>query len=199
VTRLVQLQHGSTRRVALVDEPQLRLLTGRSSILGLAEESVAQSVALTALVDRTATAERVEYDSVYSGASTWRLLPPIDHPEPARCLVSGTGLTHLGSAASRNAMHGKSDSELTDSMRMFRWGLEGGRPPEGRCGAPPEWFYKGCGVLLKTTGEPLLVPGYAEDGGEEAEIAGIYVIDPEGPASGCVKTSQLFAGAGAGH
>ena len=39
----------------------------------------------------------------------WRLLPPIDHPaEPARCIVSGTGLTHFGSARDRHAMHGSS-------------------------------------------------------------------------------------------
>jgi hypothetical protein len=180
VIRIVQLQNGSTRRVALVDEPHLRLLRGPSSVLGLADESITRSLALSEVVARAATPEGLDYDAVYAGVSTWRLLVPIDHPEPARCLVSGTGLTHLGSAASRNAMHGKTDSELTDSMRMFQWGLEGGRPPRGRCGRAPEWFYKGTGAILKAAGEPLFVPGYAEDGGEEAEIAGIYMIDPEG-------------------
>ena len=106
---------------------------------------------------------------------------PIDHPEPARCLVSGTGLTHFGSAASRDKMHAETITEnLTDSMRMFRAGLEGGRPEPNRCGAPPEWFYKGNGTVLRAHGEELLVPGYAEDGGEEAEIAGVYVIDADG-------------------
>ena len=77
-------------------------------------------------------------------------------------------------------MHGKSDSELTDSMRMFRMGLEGGRPDGGRIGAAPEWFYKGNGTVLRTTGDVLEVPGYAEDGGDEAEVAGVYVVDAEG-------------------
>ena len=72
--------------------------------------------------------ESLLYDEVYAGTSPWRLMTPIDHPEPAHCLVSGTGLTHLGSAAHRQAMHGKDDADLTDSMRMFRAGLEGGRP-----------------------------------------------------------------------
>ena len=45
-------------------------------------------------------------------------------PSRRRCLVSGTGLTHLGSAENRAAMHGRSESDLTDSMRMFRLGLE---------------------------------------------------------------------------
>jgi hypothetical protein len=180
VTRLVQIQHGSTRRVALVDEPHLRLLRRVESVLELANRAIAESISLTALIEREVTIERLDYDSVYAGASAWRLLVPIDHPEPARCLVSGTGLTHIGSAASRNAMHGKSDSELTDSMRMFRSGLEGGRPVQGCVGTAPEWFYKGTGTLLKATGDPLLVPGYADDGGEEAEVAGIYVVDPDG-------------------
>src|SRR6266487_4343408 len=36
-----------------------------------------------------------------------RVLAPLLHPEPARCLVSGTGLTHYGSAATRDSMHKK--------------------------------------------------------------------------------------------
>ena len=58
--------------------------------------------------------------------------------------------------------------------------IEGGRPEKGNCGAAPEWFYKGNGTALRAIGEVLQVPGYAEDGGEEAEIAGIYVIDRDG-------------------
>jgi len=179
-TRLVQLHQGTARRVARVDEPNLRLLSGVDSIVDLADAAIIAGVPATTLVDRHSSSDVIDYEAVYSGASEWRLLVPIDHPEPARCLVSGTGLTHLGSAASRNAMHGKSDAELTDSMRMFRSGLEGGRPSHGHCGTAPEWFYKGNGTVLRTTGEELLVPGYAEDGGEEAEIAGIYVIGPDG-------------------
>ncbi len=178
--RLVQLQHGSTRHVARVDDPALRLLADTDSVVALANDAIRMRVPLKALVDQRATADEIDYDPVHSGSSSWRLLAPVDHPEPARCLVSGTGLTHLGSAASRNAMHGKSDSELTDSMRMFKTGLEGGRPERGRCGAAPEWFYKGNGSVLRAMGEELLVPGYAEDGGEEAEVAGVYLIDPDG-------------------
>jgi hypothetical protein len=63
---------------------------------------------------------------------------------------------------------------------MFRSGLEGGRPEPGRIGTAPEWFYKGTGTILRAHGEPLLVPSYAEDGGEEAEVAGVYVVDSEG-------------------
>ena len=180
MTRVVQLQQGSTRRVARVDEPSLRLLADTESVVALAGDAIDARVPLKTLIDRRVTSECLDYDAVYSGSSPWRLLVPIDHPEPSRCLISGTGLTHLGSAESRNAMHGKSDSELTDSMRMFRMGLEGGRPDGGRIGAAPEWFYKGNGTVLRTTGDVLEVPGYAEDGGDEAEVAGVYVVDAEG-------------------
>ncbi|HEX8296845.1 MAG TPA: AraD1 family protein [Chthoniobacteraceae bacterium] len=182
MTRLVQLQRGETRRVALVEEPQLRLLSASfASVHALALEGIASGGSLLSVVGEAATDELLEYDPIYSGSSEWRLLAPFDHPEePARCLVSGTGLTHLGSAKNRNAMHLSNDAELTDSMRMFRSGLEGGRPAPGQIGTAPEWFYKGSGTVLRAPGEPLEVPSYALDGGEEAELAGVYLIDPAG-------------------
>jgi hypothetical protein len=135
-------------------------------------------------MERAATrrigSKRVSYDDVYEGRSAWRIGLPIDHPDPAHCLVSGTGLTHLGSAKNRQEMHEKHESELTDSMRMFRDGLGGGKPAAGAIGTPPEWFYKGTGGILRAHGEPLEVPWFGEDGGEEAEIAVVYLIDPDG-------------------
>jgi hypothetical protein len=110
-----------------------------------------------------------------------RLLLPIDHPDPAHCYVTGTGLTHLGSAEGRDQMHkAAAGGALTDSMRMFNMGLEGGKPQGGGAGVQPEWFYKGDGSALVATGAPLPSPDFALDGSEEPEIAGIYVIDDEG-------------------
>jgi hypothetical protein len=77
-------------------------------------------------------------------------------------------------------MHAIASEHLTDSMKMFRWGISGGRPAAGQIGTPPEWFYKGTGTILRAHNEPLEIPPYAEDGGEEAEIAGIYIIDSDG-------------------
>jgi hypothetical protein len=77
-------------------------------------------------------------------------------------------------------MHDTGDAPMTDSMRMFRTGLDGGKPPPGTIGAAPEWFYKGTGSSLRAHGEPLVVPPYAEDGGEEAELAGVYLVDASG-------------------
>jgi hypothetical protein len=89
-------------------------------------------------------------------------------------------LTHLGSAKNRQAMHSANEAELNDSMKIFRWGMERGKPAPGQIGVAPEWFYKGSGGILRRPNESLDVPSYAEDGGEEAEIAGIYLIDPDG-------------------
>ncbi len=120
------------------------------------------------------------YDAIYQGRSEWKILPAADFPqEPSRCLISGTGLTHRKSAQNRQAMHA-ADAAPTDSMRMYEWGVEGGRPPAGEIGVAPEWFYKGCGTVLRAHGEPLEVPPHAEDGGEEPEIAGVYLIDEGG-------------------
>jgi hypothetical protein len=110
-----------------------------------------------------------------------RLLPPILHPDPAHLHITGTGLTHLGSASTRAAMHAGAKAETeTDSMKMFRLGVEGGKPGDGQAGVQPEWFYKGTGAALVAPGAALEAPPFAEDGGEEPEIAGIYVIGPDG-------------------
>ena len=179
--RLIQIKKGKIRRVALVEEPYLRLLDGCSSIYALANVALSANMLLTDLVRQRDRHEQLEYDPIYNGPSEWRILPAIDHPEePARCLVSGTGLTHLGSAQNRQSMHEARPEDLTDSMKMFRWGVEGGRPSAGRTGTPPECFYKGTGTTVRGHGESLDIPSHAEDGGEEAEIAGVYVIAPDG-------------------
>jgi hypothetical protein len=181
MTRLVQIKKDNRRSVALVDEPNLRLLDNCSSIYELACNAISGGIRLSELARQKVGQEAVDYDLIYKGRSEWRLLPALDHPdEPARCLISGTGLTHLGSARNRQSMHATTTEDLTDSMRMFRWGVDGGRPGEGHIGISPEWFYKGTGVALRGHGESLEIPSYADDGGEEAEIAGVYMVAPDG-------------------
>src|ERR1039458_578843 len=137
---LVQLTDGTARRVAVVDEPNLRCLDAVSSVYSLAQQCLRVSRSLEESVHSITAAETLAYDDVYSGRSPWRLLPPIDVPDqPSRVLVSGTGLAHVGSARQRQAMHladnaKKSEEVLTDSMRMFQWGIENGRPTEGMIG-----------------------------------------------------------------
>jgi hypothetical protein len=179
--RLIQLKKGETRRVALVEEPQLHLLAGASSIYEFAMDAIASGEKFSSRIHKQLSGELLDYEPIYRGTSDWRILPAIDHPsQPSRCLISGTGLTHLGSARGRQKMHTSATEELTDSMKMFRWGLEGGRPAPGCVGTAPEWFYKGSGQLLRAHNEALEIPFYGEDGGEEAEIAGVYIIGDDG-------------------
>jgi hypothetical protein len=170
----------------MVDEPHLHCLEEFSSTYELAQHCMRENASLEQQVRAMATGERLSYDDVYFRRSRWRLLAPIHVPqEPSRLLISGTGLTHMGSARQRQAMHitdqaSKPDEPMTDSMRMFQWGVQHGRPEEGAIGIAPEWFYKGNGSDLRAPYVPLEIPSHAEDGGEEAEIAGVYMISPDG-------------------
>jgi len=193
--RLIQIRHvHGGRRTGVVSDGSIALLRGGESIYAFAQLALNGRASLSAVVESSVTQEALDYDAVYSGAADWRILPAMDHPgESARCLVSGTGLTHMASAKNRDAMHASCMEQVatrvenageapTDSMRMYQLGVEGGRPAAGEIGAAPEWFYKGSGMALRAHGEPLDIPPHAEDGGEEPEIAGVYVIDANGAA-----------------
>lgn len=182
--RLLQLAgpggDAGRRRVGVIQEPNILLLDGVASIYDLAQAALAVGTPLSATARARVSSDALHYDAVYAGQSPWRILPAIDHPrDSAHCLISGTGLTHRKSAQNRQAMHATGEAP-TDSMRMYQWGLEGGRPAPGSVGVSPEWFYKGSGAILRAHGEPLVVPPHSEDGGEEPEIAGIYLIDSSG-------------------
>jgi hypothetical protein len=183
--RLVQLQRPNhDRRIARVEDDRLRLLKQFDSVFSLAWAALERKTSLVRLVEDNLSADHLDYDPVYRLESEWRLLPALDHPhEEGRCLVSGTGLTHKSSALTRQAMHVQEQggaAAVTDSLRMLQWGLEGGRPAPGQVGAQPEWFYKGRGEVLRAHGEPLDVPAFADDGGEEGELVGLYFIAPDG-------------------
>jgi hypothetical protein len=177
---LVQIENPSYgRRVALVDDSTLRLLGTHRSIYAFAIAAIETGRRLPELIHSDVSDIALDYDEVYALKSGWSFLPSFDHPyEPARCLVSGTGLTHLASASNRDAMHAA--ATVTDSMKMYQLGVERGRPKPGETGAAPEWFYKGTARILRGHGAALTVDGFAEDGGEEPELAAVYVIDPDG-------------------
>jgi hypothetical protein len=179
--RLVQLfDQAGARRVALAGEDAgaLRLIDGYARVYDLALAAIRAGTSLEAFVHVRLSHEQIDYNLLIAER---RLLPPLDHPDPARCVVSLTGLTHLGSATSRDQMHAAmAAGTATDTMRMFQIGLEGGKPAHGGIGAQPEWAYKGDGRCIVAPEQPLTQPAFADDGGEEAEIAGLYVIDDDG-------------------
>jgi hypothetical protein len=180
--RLVQLRHPfAGRQVAIVQESLLVLLTNTNSVYELALDAIRLNKTMEELATARISEEQMDYDGVYEGRSEWILLPSFDLPSnPFACLVSGTGLTHKNSALNRQMMHKAGADTPTDSMKIYQWGLEGGQPGSGHIGVQPEWFYKGPGTILRAHNETLERPAYADDGGEEPEVAGVYIIDPNG-------------------
>ena len=155
-----------------------------ASVYELANKAISHGISLDRAVRDHGRGEDVDLASLVQEE---RLLAPIDHAEPARLYLTGTGLTHLGSAETRDAMHraasddsAQTDSMQTDSLRLFLMGLKGGKPVNGVPGVQPEWFYKGNGACVARPGGSIMSPPFARDAGEEAEIAGVYLIAPNG-------------------
>jgi len=180
---LVQYRETSgARRVGVVAPGGAAIvpLVGFASTYDLATAAIAKGETLEAFCAGLSRDAAVDYDDILASG---RILPPLDHPEPARFLVTGTGLTHIGSADARDKMHALEhgeEAEMSDSMKIFRMGIEGGKPADGDVGVQPEWFYKGTGTCIVAPEAPLELPAYALAGGEEAEIVGLYLIGPDG-------------------
>ncbi|MGV3650572.1 MAG: AraD1 family protein [Devosia sp.] len=179
---LIQFQHADGRRaVGLIDGRDAVVLEGVESVHALALEAIEAGASLA---DTVATKGRGASIDPAAILAEGRMLAPIDHPDPAHLYLTGTGLTHLGSASTRDAMHKKTseaaEETLTDSMKMFRMGLEGGKPAPGAVGVQPEWFYKGSGFSVVAPEQPIPSPAFAQDAGEEPEMAGIYIIGKDG-------------------
>ncbi|WP_407311151.1 AraD1 family protein [Pseudomonas sp. nanlin1] len=177
--RLVQFQlENGERRVGLVDGDRVHEVLGTQSVRELALAAIAAGGGLARQVDALGLGTHYDYPQLLEQQ---RILPPLDHSDPAHMLITGTGLTHLGSAATRDKMHQQLGDEaaITDSMKIFKWGVEGGKPAAGQAGVQPEWFYKGDGSIVVAPGAAFPVPPFAEDAGEEPELAGLYVIGPD--------------------
>jgi hypothetical protein len=155
-----------------------RRILGATSVYALASEAISVNTTLSSLLDKHGYGEEID---LIEALSHKRILAPVDHADNARVLLTGTGLTHLGSADARDRMHAKAHSaDASDSMKMFRMGLEGGKPAAGQVGIQPEWFYKGDGRSIVAPESPLPAPEFAADAGEEPELAGIYLIAANG-------------------
>lgn len=156
------------------------IINGASSILELGKLAAKNNKSLEEQALAQGFGEKIDVNEVIKAQ---RQLPILNDISPSQIFLTGTGLTHLGSAEGRDKMH-RSASEnpdnLTDSMKMFLMGVENGKPKNGEIGAQPEWFYKGNGQFLVGAFDALESPWFALDGGEEPEIAGIYFIDETG-------------------
>lgn len=181
--RIVQLiDKTGSPRVALVENDVLRVIAGFSSTYMLAEASLESGVSMNELVDKNLGNETYPYADLLTAG---RILSPVMHPDPSRLWVTGTGLTHLGSAAARDSMHKaestvQDEATLTDSMKMFNMGLREGKPAPGAIGVQPEWFYKGNGFTVAAPEAPLYSPAFALLDGDEIEVCAFYLINDNG-------------------
>ncbi len=178
--RLLQHRAGNgVRSVIAADGDGAHFVPGFESVRALALHAIATK---STLADAVVAAGKGDAMDIVAAFEAGELIAPIDHEDSAHVLMTGTGLTHLGSAEGRDKMHraAASGENLTDSMRIFLEGLEGGKPAPGAVGQQPEWFYKGDGSQLVGPSDPLTMPAFAKDGGEEPELAGIYIIGPDG-------------------
>ena len=85
------------------------------TVYALAQAAIDAGRTLAAEVEALGCDAPVDYAAIRAEG---RLLSPLDHPDPAHLLVTGTGLTHLGSAETRDKMHlaaMQETSKLTDS------------------------------------------------------------------------------------
>lgn len=180
--RLIQFEtSGGARAVGVVSGNEIKEVNGFSTMRELALDAIRSGRTLTERIEELGTGKTCSYQALLDEG---RVLPPLDHPDPAHCTITGTGLTHIGSAVSRSQMHQTAttaaEADLNDSMKMFKWGVEGGKPADGNPGVQAEWFYKGDGSTVTRPGAPFPVPRYAHDMGEEPEIVGLYVIGDDG-------------------
>lgn len=177
--RLIQfLRTDGRKAVAMVVDEQVQEVVNFNTVYDLANHAIASNKPMVGVVTDNLSTKYVDYQEIIDSN---RILSPVCHPDPVRFWITGTGLTHAGSAATRDAMHKALEKEdLSDSMKMFKLGLENGKPSIGEIGVQPEWFYKGNGTTVVQPGASLDFPAYALDGGEEPEIACIYIIAPDG-------------------
>jgi len=181
--RVVQFSgRDGARRVGVVsdDGNVLQVVRGAQRVFDLALDAIRSGTSLEKAITQRLSDDSENYADVIAEK---RVFVPFDHPDPYHHLVTGTGLSHLGSAAARDAMHSKlqaAEAELTDSMKMFKWGVEGGKPDTGKIGVAPEWFYKGDGSCVVAPEHVLDFPAHALDGGDEVEVVGLYVTADNG-------------------
>ena len=179
--RLIQVRMSPQSRAvaALYDRGEARIVQETDTTVSLANTAIEKGRTLEQEVHARGLGASIDLAAI---AAEGRLLPPIDHPDSAHLYLTGTGLTHLGSAEGRDKMHREPSAgeHLSDSMKMFQRGLQGGKPPAGEIGVQPEWFYKGDGSAIVASGQALESPAFALDGSEEPEICGIYLIGPAG-------------------
>ncbi|WP_268876888.1 AraD1 family protein [Facilibium subflavum] len=165
------------RRTAIVKDQQVHLLDSDKSIYQLAKLALTKGGTLLEEINGLKTINST-YVSDFLKLNH-EIMTPISIEDTPWIVMSGTGLTHINSALMRDNMM-DSTGKLSDAQKIYHSGLENGKPSNKDIGAMPEWFFKGFGNALKPSYTDLSIPAYALGGGEEAELAVMYIIDDHG-------------------
>ena len=159
--KIIQFLKDNKCNVGYVENDKVNIIKNFNLSYDLFNEAINSGEKIENLIESNKSNEILDYQEIYNSNS---LLPPITHKDPSHFYVTGTGLTHLGSADSRNKMHATKEEEMTDSMKMFKIGIEGGKPEKGNIGAQPEWFYKGNGQNIYAPTDKIYIQDFSLDG-----------------------------------
>ncbi len=150
-----------SRAVAVTEGGTTSVVNGATSVYALATEAIERGLDLRAAGDREGSRRhRGQGQAGGARAGCW---PRSTIPTRRICMSPAPALPI--SARPRRATRCTSRTSRpprrrsTDSMKMFRMGLEGGKPAPGEVGVQPEWFYKGNGSTVVAPGAADPVPG----------------------------------------
>ena len=179
---LTLLQHRSqdgVRRLIAVRDGEARFVAGFSDIRGLATAAIARSLGLAALVEVAGLEGTVDLSEELAAG---RLLPPVDHPDSAHLVLTGNGPDppRLGRRPRQDAPRRsrRRDAHRLDADVPRR--CRGRQAGAWRSRRTARVVLQGRRLARRRPGEPLTMPHFAADGGEEPELAGVYLIGPDG-------------------
>ena len=117
-----QIKGSNGEIIVAVREPggAAKTVKNAGSVYALAMKAANKGKSLVSVIETHGYGDAVDLEKAYAEG---KFLPPITHPDAAHLHLTGTGLTHLGSAATRDSMHKKTteaaEETLTDSMKML--------------------------------------------------------------------------------
>jgi hypothetical protein len=106
IIQFISLQ--GQKKTGIVEEAKIRLLHTIKTTYELVFYAEENNLEIQQAASRLASDTFEDYQKILDEK---RILLPLQHPDPYHTWITGTGLTHLGSAASRDSMHKKLDRE----------------------------------------------------------------------------------------
>ena len=174
------IDHTGHRRVGQVSaDGDVHAVANFERVYHLVSQAVAANASVASLLvfDDIAVVEPIDKLEIEG-----RLLPPVDHPDPHRQWVTGTGFSHIRAELQIDelAKLDASTEPMTESVRLKHAALRDGRSRGDEPGLLNEFFIKGTGLSIVPPGGTLVAPAFCRGYSEESEIAGIYYIDAVG-------------------